>query len=264
QPLLPIKLARKQASLTGDGDAVAVVATAVKAQPHSTIGQVEEQKMPAHVGVAAADTVGGDAGIQYDEQRRIAEQGAEKDSWGSVDCAKASSPSVSFRHENKQTDVRSDGTDNECPTRLVVKPSTRHSYEFVKAVKSLQSMDGDGGRGGSKWRQVLMLLDKAERDEDNYPARPVTSHMYSCCVTYMAKCHRWKDALGILARIQSRGGMPDIFSLNAAIDACATTRQWRTALELLERAKQEGWQVNTISYNTAMRACGNCKEWRRA
>lgn len=247
QPSLPINLAREQAGLTGGDDAVAVVATAVKAQQQITIGQVEEQKMPSHVGAAAAGTVGGDARMRNGGRRRLPKQGADRDNRESADCAEVSPPSLSIQHENKQAGVRSDGTDNRSPTGLAMNASTRHSYEFVRAVKALQSMDGDGSRSGSKWRQVLMLLDKAEHDADFIPERPVTSHMYSCCVSYMAKCHRWKDALGILARIQSRGGVPDIFSLNAAIDACANTRQWRTALGLLEKARQEGWQVKFLS-----------------
>lgn len=66
------------------------------------------------------------------------------------------------------------------------------------------------------WRRVLVELDKAELAEGRAttnnakaPAAAVSTFVYSKCISRMAKCFRWGEALDILARMAELGAMPN-------------------------------------------------------
>ncbi|CAM9882463.1 unnamed protein product [Ectocarpus sp. 12 AP-2014] len=120
---------------------------------------------------------------------------------------------------------------------------------------------------------------------------PFNIYMYNACITALARCGRWRQALAILdhmrftanaaeaaaaaaaaaalkadpaAGIDSGAAMsppapaavrPDVFSYSAAITACGNCGEWRRALALLRVMREQGVPPNVVSYNAAAHAC---------
>lgn len=64
------------------------------------------------------------------------------------------------------------------------------------------------------WRGVLRELEEAELAEgrvvnNNEKRAGVSTFVYNKCISHMAKCFRWGEALDILARMAELGVMPN-------------------------------------------------------
>lgn len=175
------------------------------------------------------------------------------------------------------------------------------SMGFVKKMKNIPRGD---------WEGALRALGKAERVEARIAKEMpgvvagtdgagLTLFMYSSCLRVLATNRKWREALGVLGRMQAAGLSPDQYCLAAALEACAKAGQSERSLELLEEAKSSRWVLdrfcyvivitacastgyleqavallremptvgvtpNTISYSDVITACGNAGEWRQA
>ncbi|CAM9959516.1 unnamed protein product, partial [Ectocarpus sp. 8 AP-2014] len=146
---------------------------------------------------------------------------------------------------------------------------------FLKRVVEL------GLRGRAK--EVLDMMEDVK--SERFP--PFNIYMYNACITALARCGRWRQALAILdhmrftanaaeaaaataleadpaAGIDGGAAMlppapaavrPDVFSYSAAITACGNCGEWRRALALLRVMREQGVPPNVVSYNAAAHAC---------
>ncbi|CAM9780566.1 unnamed protein product, partial [Hapterophycus canaliculatus] len=112
---------------------------------------------------------------------------------------------------------------------------------------------------------------------------------YNACITALARCGRWRQAMAILdhmrytanaieaaaaaaagpeadATTSTNGATvrpasvpdvvrPDVVSYSAAITACGNSGEWRRALALLRVMREQGVPPNVVSYNAAAHAC---------
>lgn len=96
----------------------------------------------------------------------------------------------------------------------------------------------------------------------------IPNDRYNACITALARCGRWRQALAILDHMR--------FSANAA-EASAATATAAAALKADPAARIDSGAAavksppapvavrpDVFSYSAAITACGNCGEWRRA
>ncbi|CAE7592221.1 EMB2654 [Symbiodinium sp. CCMP2456] len=74
----------------------------------------------------------------------------------------------------------------------------------------------------------------------------------------------WRFAVDHLQKIVQHGLWPNKFSFSAAISACEKGNHWQVALALL--AGMPEWKVaaDTVVFNTAISACGKSEQWEAA
>lgn len=119
------------------------------------------------------------------------------------------------------------------------------------------------------WQSVLRILDEAEVEEARHanlsrlgsvvPAgradRAATSTwVYNTCISRMAKCLRWGEALDILARMSALGVTPNTYCVNSALDACGRAGRAAEALELIQDARAANVKLDVVSFNAAIPA----------
>lgn len=97
----------------------------------------------------------------------------------------------------------------------------------------------------------------------------VTLPMYSCCIHFMARERRGREAALILGRVRAAGLEPDLLCLNFAISACGRAGLWQQALRILrgtdvENGTATGAVVDRDVYcwSSAVDACGRAGKWR--
>ncbi|CAM9808260.1 unnamed protein product [Phaeothamnion confervicola] len=86
----------------------------------------------------------------------------------------------------------------------------------------------------------------------------------------------WEVASRVIDDLSANDAMPDVFTYNAAIAACAGSSassstspspqrpgSWRRAVQLLDIMRQRGVRPDVVSYNTCMHVCGRAKQWQR-
>lgn len=101
---------------------------------------------------------------------------------------------------------------------------------------------------GFEWQKAVALFEEMlsnEMQPDNFA--------YNALITCFDRCQEWLRALTWL---EMANGYADEATLNAALDALASSGQWERLLELLEASpmKIPGWP-NLDSFRTAMLAC---------
>lgn len=97
----------------------------------------------------------------------------------------------------------------------------------------------------------------------------VTLPMYSCCIRFMARERRGREAVLVLGRVRAAGLEPDQLCLNFAISACGRAGLWQQALRILrgtdvENGTATGAVVDRDVYcwSSAVDACGRAGKWR--
>lgn len=124
------------------------------------------------------------------------------------------------------------------------------SRKFVNRVKKLSAGD---------WQGVLRVLDEAENAEMRIASDSassgevsgtvgVTTYMYASCISRVAKCGPASEALETLDRVRLAGVEPNVFCINAALNAHVKAGQWRQALQLLRKCRH--WISHLISSAT--------------
>lgn len=128
------------------------------------------------------------------------------------------------------------------------------------------------------WQSVLRCLDEAEAEEARHanlsrlgsvvPAGRASSAatstwVYNTCISRMAKCLRWGEALDILARMSALGVTPNTYCVNSALDACGRAGRAVEALELIQDARAANVKLDVVSFNAAIPAANVFSEKTR-
>lgn len=103
------------------------------------------------------------------------------------------------------------------------------SFLFVKEIKAIPKWNG---------AKVMRVLEEAQRLGDSGgPKRlKMTSFMYNACISHMATCGRWQEALRVLDIMRAADFPPDEFCVTAAITACGKAGRWRESLDVSDLA----------------------------
>lgn len=131
------------------------------------------------------------------------------------------------------------------------------SKNVLNAIRSIPRDD---------WQSVLRVLDEAEAEEARHAtlSRPdsvvpagraaTSTRVYNTCISRMAKCLRWGEALDILARMSALGVTPNTYCVNSALDACGRAGRAAEALELIQDARAANVKLDVVSFNAAIPA----------
>ncbi|CAM9172475.1 unnamed protein product [Scytosiphon promiscuus] len=115
---------------------------------------------------------------------------------------------------------------------------------LVKKVKVL----GDTGQ----WRQAISEMDSAVDG-----GLPPDEYVYGSGVGAAASSGRWREALGVLRRMQEDGGMaPTTAVYNAAIKACARAGKAELAVALLEEMRTNATKADDAARTAAADTVG--------
>lgn len=141
----------------------------------------------------------------------------------------------------------------------------KRSRHFVSKLRRLPA------NSSTSWRIALRELDVAERAETlmrkaGLPAAEaaVTVYMYGACITHMARCYKYQEAIDILYRMRDRGVLPNEYCVSSALHACGRAGKWQLCLKLLGEARGWGANVNNVGYNAAIAACATGLQWQQA
>lgn len=141
----------------------------------------------------------------------------------------------------------------------------KRSRDFVSKIRRLPS------NSNTSWRTALRELDVAERAEAlvreaGLPATEagVTVYMYGACITHMARCYKYQEAIDILHRMRDMGVSPNEYCVSGALHACGRAGKWQLCLKLLDEATSWGASVNNVGYNAAIAACATGLQWEQA
>ncbi|CAN0137278.1 unnamed protein product [Scytosiphon promiscuus] len=120
--------------------------------------------------------------------------------------------------------------------------------------------------------EVLGLMEDAKRE--GFP--PFNIYMYNACITALARCGRWRQAMAILDHMRYTANAVEAAAAAAAgATAAAKAGTAGGGLEADAVSSDYGAAVrppstpnvvrpDVVSYSAAITACGNSGEWRRA
>jgi pentatricopeptide repeat protein len=115
---------------------------------------------------------------------------------------------------------------------------------------------------GGQWEAALKYL-----EEMRLPRSGVKPNNFVYC-SAMSACNRGNEpalALTLLDQMLSQDKVvPDQYTINEALNACAKGGLCERALDILEVAREAGVTLDVISYNKALQACISMRRWPEA